>query len=75
MSLPDPMDGVWWLRIELERADLYREMGRVAEAEQVENELRKILTYDDADHPILRELKKREQLSADVALSVTSAAR
>jgi len=55
-----------WLRTELQLADVYREMGRVSEAEQVENELRKMLIYADADHPILSELKRREQLSAAV---------
>jgi DNA-binding winged helix-turn-helix (wHTH) protein/tetratricopeptide (TPR) repeat protein len=54
-----PMSGAWWLRNELQLADLYHEMGRLSEAEAVENELRKMLVYADADHPILRELQKR----------------
>jgi DNA-binding winged helix-turn-helix (wHTH) protein/tetratricopeptide (TPR) repeat protein len=54
------MSGAYWLRIELQLADLYREMGRGPEAEKVENELRKMLIYADADHPILRELQKRK---------------
>jgi len=57
-----PMNGVWWLADELQLADLYRKMGRVSEAEQVEDELRKMVIYADADHPIVLELKKREQL-------------
>ncbi|HKW63213.1 MAG TPA: winged helix-turn-helix domain-containing protein [Candidatus Acidoferrum sp.] len=56
--------GHWWLRNELQLADLYRKMGRVPEAEKVEDELRKMLIYADADHPILRELQKPERLSA-----------
>jgi len=64
--VPPPPSGHWWFRDELQLADLYRKMNRVAEAEQVENELRKMLIYADADHPILRELKKREQLSVSV---------
>jgi hypothetical protein len=60
-------DRAWWLRTELQLADLYREMGRVPEAEKVENELRKMLIYADADHPILRELQKRATLSTGVS--------
>ncbi len=58
--------GHWWLREELQLADLYRKMGRVAEAEKVEDELRKMLIYADPDHPILRELQKREHSLAAV---------
>jgi hypothetical protein len=61
------MSGAWWLRTELQRADLYRKMGRVPEAEKVEDELRKMLIYADADHPIVLALKKRERLSARVS--------
>src|SRR5215831_7899755 len=66
--------GALWLRNELQLADLYHDLGRTLEAEQVENELRKMLTFADADHPILRELKKREQLSAAVTPEGASAA-
>jgi DNA-binding winged helix-turn-helix (wHTH) protein/tetratricopeptide (TPR) repeat protein len=59
-----PFGGAWWLRDELQLADLYRKMGRMPEAERVENELRKMLIYADADHPILRELQKREPMVA-----------
>lgn len=58
------MAGMWWLRTELQLADLYRKMGRVQDAEKVEDGLRKMLVYADADHPILRELQKRERLAA-----------
>jgi hypothetical protein len=51
----------------LQLADLYREMGRVPEAEKVEDELRKMLIYADKDHPIVLALKKRETLSARVS--------
>ena len=60
----DVPSGQWWLSDELQLADLYRKMGRVPEAEQVENELRTMLTYADADHPIVLALKKRERLTA-----------
>jgi DNA-binding winged helix-turn-helix (wHTH) protein/tetratricopeptide (TPR) repeat protein len=62
-----PMLGAFWLRTELQLADLYREMGRVPEAENVDNELRKMLIYADADHPIVLALKKRETLSANAS--------
>jgi DNA-binding winged helix-turn-helix (wHTH) protein/tetratricopeptide (TPR) repeat protein len=58
------INGPWWLRDELELADLYRKMGRLSKAEEAEDELRKMLVYADADHPILRELKKREGRSS-----------
>jgi DNA-binding winged helix-turn-helix (wHTH) protein/tetratricopeptide (TPR) repeat protein len=51
----------FWLRNELQLADLYHDLGRTLEAERVENGLRKMLIYADSDHPIVRELKKREQ--------------
>ena len=35
--------------------------GTLAEAEQVDDELRKMLVYADANHPILLELQKRRQ--------------
>jgi tetratricopeptide (TPR) repeat protein len=49
-------------RIGLQLADLYREMGRTSEAEQVEDELSKLLIYAESDHSIVRELQKRHQL-------------
>jgi hypothetical protein len=58
------MLGAWWLRTELQLADLYRAMGRVNDAEEVENELRRMLTYADANHPILSELRKRSKSSS-----------
>ena len=58
------MSGAWWQRDGLQLADLYRKMGRVPQAEKVEDELRKMLIYADADHPILRELQKRERVVA-----------
>ena len=61
------MTGALWMRTELQLADLYREMGRVPEAEKVESELRKLLIYADADFPILRELQKRNPVTAAVS--------
>ena len=62
------MLGAFWMRTQLELADLNREMGRVPEAEKVESELQKMLVYADKDHPILRELQKRS--SSPDSLSV-----
>ena len=53
-----------WLRIRLMLAEIYREMGRDEDARKVEAELRTLLAYADADHPILRQLGHTE----DVAL-------
>jgi hypothetical protein len=46
-----------WLRIRLMLAKTYREMGRVDDAGKIEAELRTLLAYADADHPILRQLE------------------
>lgn len=54
----------FWLRTELQLADLYRTMGRVPEAEKVESDLRKMLVFADADHPIVLALQKRSSSRA-----------
>ena len=56
-----------WMRTELQLADVYRELGRVSEAETVEEELSNLMTYADADHPILRELQNRKSFVASTA--------
>ena len=53
-----------WLRIQAQLAQLYREMGRDAEARKIEEKLRNLLAYADPDHPILRQLDR----TGDVAL-------
>ena len=50
--------GFSWLTLELRRAQVYRQLGRVAEAEQIEAGLRTLLAHADPDHVILRELKR-----------------
>src|SRR5579862_1940482 len=40
--------GVFWFRIEAHLARLYRRSGRVADARQIEDQLRRILAYADA---------------------------
>ncbi len=56
-----------WLRIRLMLAKTYREMGRDEDAGKIEAELRSLLAYADADHPILRQLES----TGDVALLQT----
>lgn len=58
-----PRSGLLWLRIQWQRAKLYRKVGRDAEAREIEAELRKLLAYADPDHPLLRQLN-RSQASA-----------
>lgn len=53
-----------WLRIRLMLAKIYREMGQHEDARKIEAELRSLLAYADADHPILRQLES----TGDVAL-------
>jgi len=56
-----------WMRTELQLADLYREIGRLPEAEQIESELSRMLVYADPDHPILRELQERQSFVVSAA--------
>ena len=51
-------NGPFWLTVELRRAQVYRQLGRVEEAEQIEAGLRTRLAHADPDHVILRELKR-----------------
>jgi len=52
-----------WLRIKSQLAQLYREMGRDADARKIEDELRRLLGLADSDHPILRQLDRTEDLA------------
>lgn len=62
----DMLAASFWMRDELDLAHLYRRLNRVKEAQAIENELRKLLAYADADYPILVELN-RLQSSASLA--------
>ena len=55
--VPSLAVGFSWLTVELRRAQVYRQLGRVEEAEQIEAGLRTLLAHADPDHVILRELK------------------
>ena len=50
-------NGSFSLTLELRRAQVYRQLGRVEEAEQIEAGLRTLLAHADPDHVILRALK------------------
>ena len=50
--------GLLWLRIQWQRAELLRRLGRDTEARKIEAELRKLLADADADHAIVRGLSK-----------------
>ena len=52
-----------WLRIKAQLAQLYREMGRDADARKIEDELRRLLALADSDHPLLRQLDRTEDLA------------
>ncbi len=51
-------NGFFRLTLELRRAQVYRQLGRVVEAEQIEAGLRTLLAHADPDYVILRELKR-----------------
>ncbi|HEY3205079.1 MAG TPA: hypothetical protein VGL03_15625, partial [Thermoanaerobaculia bacterium] len=50
--------GAFWLRDQFQLARLYREVGRVKDAQKIEGELRSLLALADPDHPMLVELKR-----------------
>ena len=57
------MGGPLWLETQAQLAQLYREMGRDEEARKIEAELRSLLAYADADHPILRQLDRTKEVA------------
>jgi tetratricopeptide (TPR) repeat protein len=50
--------GAFWLRDQFQLARLYRDVGRVKDAQKIEGELRSLLALADPDHPMLVELKR-----------------
>lgn len=46
------------MRVQLQLSEVYRSLGRVADAARVENDLRNELAFADADHPMLRALAR-----------------
>jgi hypothetical protein len=53
---------VFWLRDKAHLARLYRRLGRTKDAQKVEAELARLLAYADEDHPILRQMKRSQNL-------------
>ena len=45
------------MRVQWRLAQLYRELGREAEAQAIEGELRELLAYADPDYWLVRELE------------------
>lgn len=56
-----------WMEVQGELARLYRKAGREQDAQKIESELRKLLIYADADHPIVRQLKQSQDVAAQPA--------
>lgn len=50
-----------WMKNQMLLAGLYRKMGREQDAKKIEDELSNLLMFADSDHPILRELQKRNR--------------
>jgi tetratricopeptide (TPR) repeat protein len=48
----------FWMQDQLDLARLYLRLGRFQDAQEIENELRKLLAYADPDFPLLVELKR-----------------
>jgi tetratricopeptide (TPR) repeat protein len=59
------MNGAYfWMRDQMDLARLYLRLGRVQDAEEIVNELRKLLADADPDFPMLVELKKLHDTSS-----------
>ena len=58
---------IYWMGIQMSLADLYRRLGREAEAEKIEAELRKLLVYADSDFWIVQELNHRKATGSRAA--------
>ena len=47
-----------WLRLRSRQAEVYRQLDRGEEAEQIEAELLKLLAYADEDHFVAEQLRE-----------------
>lgn len=52
-----------WMQDQIDLAGLYRRLNRAKDAEKIEDELRKLLTYADSDYPMLVDLERRRSNS------------
>lgn len=59
LAVSSPWSVSSWARCRLLLADIYRDLGRVAEARKVEDDLRRLLSMADIDHPLVRKLAER----------------
>lgn len=59
LAVASPWSVSSWARCRLLLADIYRDVGRVAEARKVEDDLRRRLSMADIDHPLVRKLAER----------------
>jgi hypothetical protein len=50
---------VYWIHARDELAELYRQTGRVEEAEAIDAELLKLLAVADREHPVLARIRER----------------
>ncbi len=55
---------LYWMRVRLRLAQLYRKLDREAEALEIEAELRELLRYADPDYWLLRQLQGLEESDA-----------
>jgi len=58
------LTGPFWLRLQAQLAQLYREMGQNEDARKIEDKLRRLLALADPDHPILRQLDHTKELAS-----------
>jgi len=63
LALNRPYGLSQWLCLRASLAQLYRQAGRLNEAEELEEDLRKRLIYADPDHPILRAIGAKRDLA------------
>ena len=56
--------GVFWLENQWRLAKLYRRLGQMDRAREVEDDLTRILARADADHPVLLDLQRLEAMGA-----------
>ena len=66
---------LYWMRLRLQLANLYRQTGRDDEARKVEAELSKLLSHADSDHPFLIALAQNAEEPAKGTQETTLLAR
>ena len=59
-----PVYSARWSEVRLRQAGVYRKLGRLAEAQEIEAELRRLLAVADEYYPILLQLKRIQDQGA-----------